>query len=219
MNADILYFALARGRVFRRITPLLKKAGLFPEDFSEDSRQLLWDSPLAGVKFFITRAADVPVFVRHGAACLGITGKDHLVEAGSTDIYELLDLKVACCTLATIGYPGMSLPSGRLRVASKYPNISRHHYLAQGIQADMIKLAGGIETALITGMADEIVDIIDTGQTLSANGLEKRQEILTLSARLIANRALARLKHQQVQSLVKRLQDVIPATNAKENND
>jgi ATP phosphoribosyltransferase len=140
--------------------------------------------------------------VQFGAADMGISGKDTLMENGAEGLYEPLDLNIARCKLMTAGVKGESLPAGRIRVATKYVNIAKQYYATQGRQTDIIKLYGAMELAPIMNLADEIVDIVDTGNTLRANGLESRDFIADISSRLIVNKASMKMKHVQIQTII-----------------
>ena len=162
-----------------------------------------------GLRLIILRGSDVPTYVQFGAADIGVAGKDVLLEHQGDGYYEPLDLGIAKCKLMTAGPLGVSLPQGRLRVATKYINVARQFYAEQGRQADLIKLFGAMELAPILDLAHEIVDIVDTGNTLKANGLEARDEIADISARLIVNKAAMKTKFNALQSTVDSLRSVV----------
>ncbi len=194
--------ALSKGRILDDTLPLLAAAGIEPEEDLQKSRKLIFGTNKDNVKLVVLRATDVPTYVQHGVADLGIAGKDVLMEHGFDGLYEPLDLKIATCRLMTAAIKGAVPKSGRIKVATKFVNIAKRYYASRGIQADIIKLYGGMELAPLMGLADEIVDIVDTGNTLKANGLEARDLICNISSRLIANSASMKMKHSQLQPIV-----------------
>ena len=200
-----LTLALSKGRILDDTLPLLADAGIVPAEDISKSRKLIFDTNLPGVRLLIIRATDVPTYVELGAADLGVSGKDVLIEHGGSGMYEPLDLKIAACKLMTAAIKGSVQPEGRRRVATKFVNTAKRWYAEQGIQVDLIKLYGGMELAPIMGLADEIVDIVDTGNTLKANGLEPREFIADISSRLVVNRASMKMKYQLIQPLLDRL--------------
>lgn len=197
-----LTIALTKGRILEETLPLLAAAGIEPLEDMEKSRKLVFDTTQAHVRLLLLRGADVPTYVQFGAADMGISGKDTLMENGAEGLYEPLDLNIARCKLMTAGVKGESLPAGRIRVATKYVNIAKQYYASQGRQSDIIKLYGAMELAPIMNLADEIVDIVDTGNTLRANGLEPREFIADISSRLIVNKASMKMKHVQIQTII-----------------
>ena len=194
--------ALTKGRILKETLPLLAAAGIEPVENISESRKLLFDTNRDDVRLLILRGSDVPTYVQFGAADIGVAGKDTLLEHGAEGIYEPLDLGIARCQLMTAGVVGVSPKEGRIRVATKYVNIARQFYAEQGRQVDIIKLYGAMELAPIMALADEIVDIVDTGNTLKANGLEARDSISEVSSRLIVNKAAMKTKHQAIQQIV-----------------
>lgn len=194
--------ALTKGRILKETLPLLAAAGIEPVENISESRKLLFDTNRDDVRLLILRGSDVPTYVQFGAADIGVAGKDTLLEHGAEGIYEPLDLGIARCQLMTAGVVGVSPKEGRIRVATKYVNIARQFYAEQGRQVDIIKLYGAMELAPIMALADEIVDIVDTGNTLKANGLEARESISEVSSRLIVNKAAMKTKHQAIQQIV-----------------
>lgn len=197
-----LTIALTKGRILEETLPLLAAAGIHPLEDMEKSRKLVFDTTQAGVRLLLLRGADVPTYVQFGAADMGISGKDTLMENGADGLYEPLDLNIARCRLMTAAIKGAPTPTGRIRVATKYVNIAKQYYAAQGRQTDIIKLYGAMELAPIMHLADEIVDIVDTGNTLRANGLEAREFIADISSRLIVNKASMKMKHVQIQTII-----------------
>lgn len=197
-----LTIALSKGRIFKETMPLLKAAGIEAIDDPETSRKLILDTNRDDVKLVIIRATDVPTYVQYGAADIGVAGKDVLLEHGGEGIYEPLDLKIAQCRLMVAGRKGQPQNNGRLRIATKFVNSTRDYYARQGKQVEIIKLYGSMELAPIVGLADYIVDLVDTGNTLKANGLEPLEHIADISSRLIVNKAAMKMKHEAIQSLI-----------------
>ncbi|MDX1756714.1 MAG: ATP phosphoribosyltransferase [Marinobacter sp.] len=202
---DTITIALSKGRILKETLPLLKEAGIELIDDVEKSRKLVFPTTDPDVRVLIIRATDVPTYVQYGGADLGVTGKDVLMEHGGEGLYEPLDLNISRCRLMTAGPKGQTPPQGRLRVATKFVNLARRYYSAQGRQADIIKLYGAMELAPILGLADEIVDIVDTGNTLKANGLEPRELIEHISTRLVANRASMKIKHAKLHPIIEKM--------------
>ena len=197
-----LTIALSKGRIFKETLPLLKHAGIEPIDDPETSRKLILDTNMEDVKLVIIRASDVPTYVQYGAADLGVAGKDVLMEHGGEGVYEPLDLNIACCKLMTAGFKNARPITGRLRVATKFVNCARRYFANKGQQVEIIKLYGSMELAPIVGLADCIVDVVDTGNTLKANGLEPQEHIADISSRLIVNKASMKMKHERVQKFI-----------------
>ncbi|BFM10799.1 ATP phosphoribosyltransferase [Simiduia litorea] len=197
-----LTIALTKGRILEETLPLLAAAGIEPEEDINKSRKLIFGTNQADISLVVLRGSDVPTYVQFGAADMGVSGKDTLLENGADGLYELLDLKIAKCSLMTAAIKGAKAPAGRLKVATKYVNVAKRYYAAQGRQADIIKLYGGMELAPLMNLADEIVDIVDTGNTLKANGLEARDHIADISSRLIVNKASMKMKHARIQRII-----------------
>jgi ATP phosphoribosyltransferase len=197
-----LTIALAKGRVLDETLPLLARAGITPTDDLSSSRKLVFATNHDHVKLVLIRSADVPTYVQYGAADLGVAGKDVLAEHGGEGLYERVDLKIAPCKMMTAGYADKPLPRTRLKVATKYPQITRQFFLNQGRQVELIKLYGSMELAPVVGLADIIVDLVDTGNTLKANGLTPLEHIMDISSRLIVNRASLKMKNQPIKNLV-----------------
>ena len=213
MNIDHdITIALTKGRILKETLPLLAAAGIEPAEDLEASRKLIVPTSLSRVSLVILRGSDVPTYVRHGAADLGIAGKDMLLESGSAGIYEPLDLGISRCRLMTAG-PALTASgdnaSRRVRVATKFVNVARAHYARKGMHADLIKLYGSMELAPLMGLADEIVDIVDTGKTLAENGMAPRELIAEVSSRLIVNKASMRTRHSSVQALIEALSSAV----------
>ncbi len=201
MNAT-LTIALTKGRILDETLPLLAAAGIHPLEDMDKSRKLVFETNRADVRLLLLRGADVPTYVQFGAADMGISGKDTLMENGAEGLYEPLDLGIARCKLMTAGVKGQQTPPGRIRVATKYVNVAKQYYASLGRQIDVIKLYGAMELAPIMNLADEIVDIVDTGNTLRANGLEPREFIADISSRLIVNKASMKMKHKSIQAII-----------------
>ncbi|MDO7635870.1 MAG: ATP phosphoribosyltransferase [Porticoccaceae bacterium] len=201
--------ALTKGRILQETLPLLARAGIEPLEDLSTSRKLVFDTTRANVRLIILRGSDVPTYVQFGAADIGVSGKDMLLEHQGDGYYEPLDLGIARCKLMSAVPVGTTQQPSRLRVATKYTNVARQFYAQQGRQADLIKLYGAMELAPILDLAHEIVDIVDTGNTLRANGLEPREEIADISSRLIVNKAAMKTKFTDIQSIVDALKEAV----------
>jgi ATP phosphoribosyltransferase len=205
MTGQKITIALTKGRILKDTLPLLALAGIAPLEDISASRKLIFDTNQDKIKLIILRGTDVPTYVRLGAADLGVSGKDMLLENNDSDLYELLDLGIAKCQLMTAGPKKRVDTVGRIRVATKFVNVAKRYYAEQGLQADIIKLYGAMELAPIMDLADQIVDIVDTGNTLRANGLEPYELIGDVSSRLVANKASLKMKHKSIQQIVEKL--------------
>lgn len=201
----LLTIALSKGRIFKETRPLLAAADIIPLDDPETSRKLILDTNQPQVKLVIIRATDVPTYVQYGAADLGVAGKDVLLEHGGDGLYEPLDLQIARCRLMVAGYPDRPVRLSRPRVATKFVNTTRRYFADQGRQVEVIKLYGSMELAPLVGLADYIVDVVDTGNTLKANGLAPLEHIADISSRLIVNRAAMKMKHAQIKAVMARI--------------
>lgn len=196
-----LTLALSKGRILDDSLPLLAAMGIRPA--GDIGRLLRVPTNVKGLSLLIIRPADVPTYVEYGAADLGITGKDVLMEHGGEGLYEPLDLGIAQCRLSVAAKKeDVALRSGRQRVATKYPELTRRHFAAKGEQVEIIKLYGSMELAPLVGLADVIVDLVDTGKTLKANGLVEIEHIAAITARLVVNKAAMKMKHAAVQALI-----------------
>lgn len=200
-----LTIALSKGRILDECLPLLAKVGVAPRVSPEASRKLILDTNIGGLKLVVIRAVDVPTYVQYGAADLGVAGKDVLMEHGGEGIYEPLDLGIGRCRMMLAGQPGHPPPRRRLRVATKYVTTTRRWFAAQSRQVEIIRLYGSMELAPLVGLADRIVDLVDTGNTLRANGLAPLETIAEISARLIVNRAAMKMKHAAVTAMIEQL--------------
>lgn len=205
----MLTLALTKGRILKETLPLLSKAGIEPAEDIEASRKLQFATNDKNLRLIVLRGSDVSTYVQYGAADIGVTGKDTLLEYTGDGFYEWLDLGIARCKLMTAAPVGAARKSGRIRVATKYVNLARDYYAKQGQQADVVKLYGAMELAPIMNLADEIVDIVDTGNTLRANGLEPLEEIADISSRLIINRAAMKMKFQQIEPMLEAIKDAL----------
>lgn len=206
----MLTIALAKGRLLDDMHPLLAAAGCGLAEDPDSHRKLVVDTVDPGLRALVVRSSDVPVYVEHGAADLGIVGKDTLLEHGGSGLYEPLDLGIGVCRLSVAGRPGTAWSTERsLRVATKFERLAQQHF-ARGPgtpqQIEIIKLYGSMELAPLVGLADVIVDLVDTGSTLEANGLVELETIMPISARLVVNKASAKLKHAAVNDFIARIQ-------------
>ena len=205
-----LIIAVNKGRIFEECMPLLAACEIQPSDDPKSSRKLIFESLTGNHKIIVARSADVPTYVENGVADVGITGKDTILEYGADmTFYERLDLKIGACRMMTAGPVGVAEPAQGVRVASKFVNIARQYYQKQSKQVSLIKLSGALEIAPLLGLADCIVDIVDTGNTLKANGLEARETICEISTRLIVNRASMKTKFDLVQGLIQQLEAAV----------
>lgn len=205
----MIKIALSKGRIFTETLPLLAAADIVPVDDPETSRKLILDTNHDDVKLVIIRATDVPTYVQFGAADLGVAGKDVLMEHGGEGIYEPVDLGIARCRLMTAGLVNAEPVTGRKRVATKFVNVARKFFESRGEQVEVIKLYGSMELGPIVGLADLIVDVVDTGNTLKANGLEPIDHIADVSSRLIVNKAAMKMKHERIQSLIDKIRAAV----------
>jgi ATP phosphoribosyltransferase len=199
--------ALSKGRILEETGPLLARAGITPREDPERSRKLIIATARRDVRLVIVRASDTPTYVAHGAAELGVAGKDVLAEHGGEGLYQPLDLGIARCRMMVavrkgFDYAGAVRQGARLRVATKYPRITRDFFADKGVHVDLIRLYGSMELAPIMGLADAIVDLVSSGKTLKANRLAAVEEILPVSARLIVNQAALKTRRAQLQPLI-----------------
>ena len=199
--------ALSKGRIFTETLPLLAAAGIVPQDDPETSRRLILETNRPEVRLLIVRATDVPTYVQYGAADLGIAGRDVLLEHGGQGLYQPLDLRIARCRLCVAVPEGFDYAAAvqlgsRIRVATKYLKTAKAHFAAKGVHVDLIKLYGSMELAPLVGLADAIVDLVSSGNTLRANHLVEVEEIMSISSRLIVNQAALKLKRTLVQPLI-----------------
>lgn len=210
---ELLKVAMPKGRIYKQASKLFREAGLAIPEETDDSRKLIIAVPEARMEFIMAKPVDVPTYVEYGVADIGVVGKDVLMEE-NRDVYELLDLGIARCRMSVIGLPDWQ-PVLNPRVATKYPNVASQYFREQGQQVEVIKLNGSIELAPLIGLADRIVDMVETGSTIRENGLAEHEQIFAITSRLIANRVSYRMKNDAIQALCDRLQPVIAAVTAK----
>lgn len=209
----MLTVALSKGRMLVETLPLFAAAGVEPREDPFESRRLVLDTNRPDLRFLVIRAADVVTYVRFGAADAGVAGKDQLMERGGDGLYEPLDLAVSRCRLV-VAEPGRAPraaggPWNRPRVATKYPNVARRHFHSRGVQAEIVRLYGSMELAPLVRLADRIVDLVDSGATLKANGLVEVEHVAHVSARFVVNRAAMKLKAQRLNALTGALRDAV----------
>lgn len=214
MTATELVVALTKGRILRETLPLFESAGIRPLEDIEKSRKLLFDTNVDGVKLLLMRGSDVPTYVRFGSADIGVAGKDLILENGSDGFYEPLDLKIATCKMMTAEPSVAPVAVDRLRVATKFTNIAKRFYAERGQQIELIKLNGALELAPSLGLADAIVDIVDTGKTLKANGLVAKDTIADISSRVIVNKASMKIKNAMILDVLAKLRDAVTSIEA-----
>ena len=210
-----LTIAMPKGRIFEEAYELFKAAGFELPNEIIDSRRLIVEAPKENIKFILAKPMDVPVYVEHGVADIGIAGKDVLLEQ-ERDVHELLDLNISNCYIATAGLPNTKMNEVAPRVATKYPTIATNFYKEKGEQVEIIELNGSIELAPMIGLADRIVDIVSTGQTLKENGLVEYERIVDISSRLIVNPASYRMKSKRVREFVGQLKEELKGRDAYE---
>jgi ATP phosphoribosyltransferase len=211
--------ALSKGRILDETLPLLARAGIVPAEDPETSRKLVLGTNRPGISLVILRAQDVPTYVEYGAADLGVAGRDVLLEHGSEGLYQPLDLGIGRCRLVVAtrrGYDwaGTVQRGARIRVASKYLRIAREHFAGKGMHVDLIKLYGSMELAPLVGLADAIVDLVSTGNTLKANDLVAVEEIVPITSRLVVNPAALKLKRATLKPLIDALAAAVVAREA-----
>lgn len=211
----MLRIALSKGRLLEQALPLLADIGIESVEDPFESRKLILETNQPDTRFVIIRATDVPTYVQFGAADVGVVGKDVLMEHGGQGLAELLDMRISRCRMMVAGHESsdarpLQPGSPRMRVATKYVNVARRYFAARGVQADIIKLYGSMELAPLVGLADQIVDLVETGGTLRANGLVELEQIADISCRLIANVASMRVQHDAILGLAESLQSVLP---------
>lgn len=209
--------ALSKGRILQDTLPLLAMAGIVPVEDPAKTRRLVIETNREDVNLVVVRATDVPTFVQYGAAALGVAGKDVLMEHGASGMYEPVDLGIARCRLMLAGRSDFTLSgAGELRIATKFVNITRDYFAARGRQVEIVKLYGSMELAPLVGLADCIVDLVDTGNTLRANGLTPLEPIADISARLVVNKAALKMRHLEISRLIHALRDAVQVSKNKE---
>ena len=209
--SETLTIGLSKGRIYKETLPLLEAAGIVPAEDPEKSRKLILDTNVPGVRVVLLRASDVPTYVEYGAADVGVAGKDVLMEHGGEGLYEPLDLEIGRCRMMVAGPRDAAVGERRPRVATKYVASTRRHFAAQGRQVDIIKLYGSMELAPLVGLADLIVDLVESGNTLKANGLVTLEHIADVSSRLVVNKASWKMKHGTVTALIETLRRAVAA--------
>ena len=214
----MITLALSKGRIFDETLPLLRSAGIEVLEDPEKSRKLILTTSQSDVRVLVVRATDVPTYVQYGGADLGITGKDTLLEHGSAGLYQPLDLQIAKCRIsvavrADFDYASAVKQGSRLTVATKYVAIAREFFAAKGVHVDLIKLYGSMELAPLVGLADAIVDLVSTGNTLRANHLVEVEHIMDISARLVVNQAALKLKQAPLRAIINAFAAAIPQSS------
>ena len=207
--SDKITIAVSKGRIYDEAIPLLAKINIVPKDDPKKSRKLILETNQNNIQILVIRATDVPTYVERGAAELGIAGKDVLLEYQGNGFYEPFDLGIAKCQMMLAGLRKANKNYTRPRIATKYTNITQNYFADFGQQVEIIKLYGSMELAPILGLADQIVDLVDTGETLKANGLVPFELIADISSRLIVNKAAMKIKSSTIKPLMKRLSEVI----------
>ena len=216
MTENTLTIALSKGRIFEETLPLLAAAGIIPAEAPEKSRKLIIGTNHENIRLVIVRATDVPTYVQYGAADFGIAGKDVLIEHGGSGLYQPLDLHIAECRMMVavrkgFDYAAASQPGSRLRIATKYPNIAAEHFAGKGVHVDIIKLYGSMELAPLVGLSNAIVDLVSTGNTLKANGLEAVEHVVDISSRLVVNKAALKTKHALLEPIIQAFGSAVKA--------
>ncbi|MFO1276346.1 MAG: ATP phosphoribosyltransferase [Sphaerotilus natans] len=211
----MITLALSKGRIFEETLPLLAAAGIEVLEDPEKSRKLILPTNRADVQVVLVRATDVPTYVEHGGADLGVAGKDVLIEHGGEGLYQPLDLNIARCRMSVavregFDYEAAVRQGSRIRVATKYTTIARQHFADKGVHVDLIKLYGSMELAPLTGLADAIVDLVSTGKTLKANQLVEVEPFMEISSRLVVNQAALKLKRDRLRPLIDAFAAAIP---------
>lgn len=209
MDSKQLVIALTKGRILEQVLPLFEQANIVPSENIGKSRKLIFETNLEHVKLMVIRGSDIPTYVEFGSADIGVVGKDLILEYGSEGFYEPLDLRLAECRIMTAVPIGSDPGQGRLRVATKFTNIAKKYFAEQGQQIELIKLNGALELAPAMGLADSIVDIVDTGKTLQANGLEPKALIANVSSRVIVNKASMKIKNAAIREILGKLSKVV----------
>ncbi len=213
----MITLALSKGRIFQETLPLLAQAGIVPDESPETSRKLIIQTNQPRVKIIIVRASDVPTYVQHGAADLGVAGKDVLLEHSGVGLYQPLDLEIAKCRLCVAVCEGFDYQKAiqqgaRLRIATKYIKSAREHFASRGVHVDVVKLYGSMELAPLVGLSDAIVDLVSTGGTLRANKLVEVEEICDISSKLVVNQAALKMKYAQLQPIIESFSHAIRTT-------
>jgi ATP phosphoribosyltransferase len=214
MKPANLVIALTKGRILEETLPLFAAANIEPVEDISKSRKLLFDTNLDNVKLMVVRGSDVPTYVEFGSADMGVAGKDLILEHGSDGFYEPLDLQIAKCRLMTAEPVVPRSTSDTLKVATKFTNIAKKYFAEQGQQIELIKLNGALELAPSLGLADSIVDIVETGKTLTANGMEPKELIANVSSRVIVNKASMKIKNSIIRDILGKLSAAVKESDA-----
>ncbi len=209
MDSKRLVIALTKGRILEQVLPLFEQANIVPAENISKSRKLIFETNLEHVSLLVIRGSDIPTYVEFGSADIGVVGKDLILEYGCEGFYEPLDLGIAKCRIMTAAPIGSDPGQGRLRVATKFTNIAKRYFAEQGQQIELIKLNGALELAPAMGLADFIVDIVDTGKTLQANGLEPKALIANVSSRVIVNKASMKIKNATIREILGKLSKAV----------
>nr|WP_043566044.1 MULTISPECIES: ATP phosphoribosyltransferase [Acidovorax] len=212
----MITLALSKGRIFDETLPLLAAAGIEVLEDPEKSRKLILPTNQPNVRVVLVRATDVPTYVEYGGADIGVTGKDTLIEHGGQGLYQPLDLRIAKCRVSVavrndFDYAQAVKQGSRLKVATKYTGIARDFFASKGVHVDMVKLYGSMELAPLTGLADAIVDLVSTGNTLKANNLIEVERIMDISSYLVVNQAALKLKQAPLRRIIDAFASAIPA--------
>ena len=218
-STNLITLALSKGRIFEETLPLLKAAGIEVLEDPEKSRKLILTTNQPDVRVLVVRATDVPTYVQYGGADLGVVGKDTLLETGTQGLYQPLDLQIAKCRVSVavrsdFDYSAAVRTGARIRVATKYVNIARNFFAEKGVHVDIIKLYGSMELAPLTGLADAIVDLVSTGNTLKANHLVEVERIMDISSQLVVNQAALKLKTAPIRRIIDAFTQATPAAAA-----
>lgn len=207
----MITIALAKGRLADQTMDLLEQLGMDLSEIRGESRKLIFTTKDGSIRFIMVKPSDVPVYVEYGTADIGIAGKDTLLEEGRL-LYEMLDLKIGHCKLVVAGYPERrqsGIINSHIRVATKYPNITRNYFSSRGENVDIIKLNGSVELGPLTGLSDVILDIVESGKTLAENGLVVLEEVCPISARLVVNQVSLKTKHDEIKTIIDGLRKLL----------
>ena len=211
---DKITIAVSKGRIYDEAMPLLAQLDIIPKDDPSSSRKLVLETNQPNIQILIIRATDVPTYVERGAAELGIAGKDVLLEYDGDGLYEPLDLGIAKCRMMLAGLKAAKPVTDRPRVATKYINITQNYFADRGQQVEIIKLYGSMELGPVLGLSDWIVDLVDTGNTLKANGLVTLEHITDISSRLVVNKAAMKMKNATIKPILEQLSSIVGKQDA-----
>jgi len=205
LDVDGITIGVPKGRVLKQLAPLLQSVGVGTDDVLADDRRLIRVDPATGLRFLLLKPDDVPTYVEYGAADIGIVGRDVLLER-DYELYTPVDLGIGKCRLVVAGFPDKKAPSRALRVATKFPNVARRHYAQRGIPVEIVFVQGSVELAPLTGLADVIVDLVESGETLRQNGLAPLEHIADVTSVVVANRASFKLQHARLAPLFRAIE-------------